>query len=1264
MAATWLQKRGLRISDPEHALICLHCKVALRTQVDLVLQHLVEKHDGKRQIRHVLAHHLASAQLNDVCQLQSRIDGSIEEQDLSTSPGLACGHCDNRTTSEQLLRRHLSSQHGILWCAAVVDRDYRHVSLQCWTQGGLYRGQWWIVRTSPTATRMALLTGGIRGSRASKRRRRRQLEKPGSPRENRRLLHLTSTSTALPSFLSQVHEVERWQLARESILAPLPSVPDHEASPRSPWLERTGWADAFGWGRRDILLALTQLPSRWTQQHGYLLGEVDGREHWSSAEDEQRIQCVLTLVDVVFDRCEETVRRTGRPILCRLRSRDPVKAHRLPFQLVLRASSRNKYRRFWKRLLALALRYVHIPRHVADSILCVPFTPTQWTLIGDLWNLPWQSLDGLDTLAAGVDDNSVDSDDAAHEEIDTNVGSGDRGAYDEAEADVVEDTEDSEESYDTDEGVSDDEWDSMEENHSDPFDVSRPSSSQLRRQMSELIFQLSVSWCCDEFLDGQPLSSTLMYFSGIVGFTPNGQGFQQPRQYTPTISALIHLQMLLLLEYALPSRPYRNLGWPARPAQNHLARLEAVRQQYMCMGCLTPLGELRDLLTCGRGMLHIDGPAFFVRWSDDGQTIFFSEHRLHLNQFRHFAHTLVDSVTSLGGQLMGHWRPDVQLDSIQDDFTNTVPGYSFVTDCRNGLKSAFLQLSARVGTFGPNPLVSHEQWAEKAVSEYLHVHEEFLSVLFQLCFVTCGQDPRVKELMTLEVYNGSMHPRGVFVYNGSMVYITHYHKAQRNTNRQFHVARFFPLPASRWVFYYLVYIRRFVEMLLRSCFRVAARSNHLFVSNPIVARQPLHRHWDTKDLTRLLRASSQQVLGCPLGVQMYRQITIAMTNKHLRFLARRINLYDDRSKDASIDAVFAWQSGHRPLTQGTNYGLDGAFPHTLQPELLRLYEWASSEWHRFLELPSKSTMQSTGIYGHRHYVEPLQTEAQTEPPLAEPSHRLVNQSTSVNLRARPPLEEIHPNTNLSVHENKKSSIRHNNSAIRRKEHYQEVVASHNTQVVGQSRRIQPKGVECWSDPTERPIESPPLARKSLPSSQALESELNYTFDAFFIHLPKYRIIVCHACPRPFAVVPSQIAVHLQNHHSHVGLAARQQMVQMVDQMPNLARQPDEVIYPAPWDDPIEGLPLYDDGLRCLGTFSSGHKCERVLRSVAAMQRHCKQEHDWVNQQQRGGNTRQKQRHSPNRLWQEGQYCQTFFLFGTWRQSFHVWSQKHNEHEPG
>lgn len=69
-----------------------------------------------------------------------------------------------------------------------------------------------------------------------------------------------------------------------------------------------------------------------------------------------------------------------------------------------------------------------------------------------------------------------------------------------------------------------------------------------------------------------------------------------------------------------------------------------------------------------------------------------------------------------------------------------------------------------------------------------------------------------------------------------------------------------------------------------------------------------------------------------------------------------MNMYDDRSAEADLNVVFAWQSGHRPLQRGITYGLDGAFPARLQPALLRAYEWASTRWHEFLHQPSKTAL--------------------------------------------------------------------------------------------------------------------------------------------------------------------------------------------------------------------------------------------------------------------------------------------------------------------
>ena len=73
-----------------------------------------------------------------------------------------------------------------------------------------------------------------------------------------------------------------------------------------------------------------------------------------------------------------------------------------------------------------------------------------------------------------------------------------------------------------------------------------------------------------------------------------------------------------------------------------------------------------------------------------------------------------------------------------------------------------------------------------------------------------------------------------------------------------------------------------------------------------------------------------------------------------RVFCRPFNRCDDKSADADIEVAFAWQSGHRPNQRGTNYGIDAAYPDSLQPALLRVYQWASREWHCFLGLDHSS----------------------------------------------------------------------------------------------------------------------------------------------------------------------------------------------------------------------------------------------------------------------------------------------------------------------
>jgi hypothetical protein len=74
---------------------------------------------------------------------------------------------------------------------------------------------------------------------------------------------------------------------------------------------------------------------------------------------------------------------------------------------------------------------------------------------------------------------------------------------------------------------------------------------------------------------------------------------------------------------------------------------------------------------------------------------------------------------------------------------------------------------------------------------------------------------------------------GIFVYDGSVIYMVWSHKAKRSTNREFYVAWFLPIQVSHLLFKYLVYICPFINMLAREQISsIQATSLYLFRAQP------------------------------------------------------------------------------------------------------------------------------------------------------------------------------------------------------------------------------------------------------------------------------------------------------------------------------------------------------------------------------------------------------------------------------------------------
>jgi hypothetical protein len=165
-----------------------------------------------------------------------------------------------------------------------------------------------------------------------------------------------------------------------------------------------------------------------------------------------------------------------------------------------------------------------------------------------------------------------------------------------------------------------------------------------------------------------------------------------------------------------------------------------------------------------------------------------------------------------------------------------------------------------------------------------------------------------------------------------------------------------------------------------------------------------------------------------------------------------------------------------------------------------------------------------------------------------------------------------------------------------------------------------------------------------PISQS--QQVDTVFAKWFQHLPQYCIVVCVNCRT--AVVPDHIAAHLQRNHKSVSKKEQQQAQSYVDGLENIARNIANVQFPRPEEPPCKEIPVYQDGLRCTWEDENGQECQYVVSTKRMMQTHCSKAHHWQNEQKRGGNMKQKSKHTPNRIWREGQAYQRFFQEPPWK----------------
>lgn len=250
-------------------------------------------------------------------------------------------------------------------------------------------------------------------------------------------------------------------------------------------------------------------------------------------------------------------------------------------------------------------------------------------------------------------------------------------------------------------------------------------------------------------------------------------------------------------------------------------------------------------------------------------------------QFRGLAKYFITSSEKLVSSLMFGLQPRVSLDAMYNDLADEQPGFSFLKHPANSLEACYLDLVHEAFTHPRDRLALNGHWCRTAVAAYEKQGLALEEMLYGGLHTACAQAPRAEELRIIGRHNGPLGARGIYIWQGSLIYLTRHYKSKRLMGHDFHVARFLPARLGQAVFLYLVYILPFLKLLRRQQIATTnAGITYPYIPENLLFGQ-LGKEYNTARLSTILRRATQLVWGHAVGVAVYRQLSIGVAERHV-----------------------------------------------------------------------------------------------------------------------------------------------------------------------------------------------------------------------------------------------------------------------------------------------------------------------------------------------------------------------------------------------
>lgn len=411
--------------------------------------------------------------------------------------------------------------------------------------------------------------------------------------------------------------------------------------------------------------------------------------------------------------------------------------------------------------------------------------------------------------------------------------------------------------------------------------------------------------------------------------------------------------------------PVRTISCPQVHLTSYLTRVTQIVQSFMIRGAKSPMQWMIDLRTYARTIDANSTTEGRVSWQ--GRTrLLYRDVTFTTHDLRGWVHGLLTTLEGilLSDLLFQQFRdpPTVPWESIFDNPSQRSAGFSFLNDPRT--KWPVEGSTYLTGLLQRHPELVHE-WSTgrdnilrtTAIHRYFSHIIRFREKLAILIHLTAGQPARGTELLSIRHRNIVNTQRNVFIEDGLVVLVTHYHKGYHFSNDTKIIHRYLPRAVSDLVVRYLWLVLPFVERLQSSFFGPddwipSSDSALLWPADP-----PQSGHWHPDRLSRVLRRESRLGLkGYALNIPGWRDCAIAISRQFLRptssFPSDSLSSEDDPEDELDFlpeaDRVADLAAGHSPYTAGMVYARDLSEQSGATRERRFLFRQQCVDWHRWL----------------------------------------------------------------------------------------------------------------------------------------------------------------------------------------------------------------------------------------------------------------------------------------------------------------------------